>query len=331
MDLSQELDDYIRESIDYSLGLPVTTQTLELKLQASEEAQRRLRDQYLYLRSRLKEKDEIIERARAESSMNAQAVKKFVEENQKLAMECSNLLSQCTKWERECSMYDHDREALMDFGNEADQRAKEAENRLHELEEDFRRLSEELQFYKHQSEMHSVGTSTKDTYAEQQLLDSLVTTLAGKDEVAPKARAFLETNSKVEVCHTMLEMWNSLRPSTQKILALAAEVQALKKDKEHLRINLQRAEEEVKLLFEENNALDEENKRLMRKVHKERHHSDSGGKQSSSASAKGNKRKYSPKMSSPTEKKIDFGEFDLARQPLSPLQHNSPESRLHKK
>lgn len=64
MDLSQELDDYIRESIDYSLGLPVPTQTLELKLQASEEAQRRLRDQYLYLRSRLKEKDEIIERAR---------------------------------------------------------------------------------------------------------------------------------------------------------------------------------------------------------------------------------------------------------------------------
>ena len=35
--------------------------------------------------------------------MNAQAVKTFVEENQKLAMECSNLLSQCKKWERECA------------------------------------------------------------------------------------------------------------------------------------------------------------------------------------------------------------------------------------
>jgi hypothetical protein len=88
--------------------------------------------------------------------MNAQALKKFVEENQKLATECANLLSQCSKWERECSLYDHDREALMDFGNEADQRAKEAEIRVHELEGDVRRLSDELQFYKHEYDMRAV-------------------------------------------------------------------------------------------------------------------------------------------------------------------------------
>ena len=64
MDLSQELDDYIKESIDYSIGLPVSTQTLELKLRASEEARNRLRDQYSYLQMRLKEKDEAIERTR---------------------------------------------------------------------------------------------------------------------------------------------------------------------------------------------------------------------------------------------------------------------------
>jgi hypothetical protein len=80
--------------------------------------------------------------------MNAQALKKFVEENQKLATECANLLSQCS--------YDHDREALMDFGNEADQRAKEAEIRVHELEGDVRRLSDELQFYKHEYDMRAV-------------------------------------------------------------------------------------------------------------------------------------------------------------------------------
>jgi hypothetical protein len=90
--------------------------------------------------------------------MNAQALKKFVEENQKLALECANLLSQCNKWERECSLYDHDREALMDFGNEADERAKEAEIRVHELEEEVRRLSEELQFYKCECEMRAVTT-----------------------------------------------------------------------------------------------------------------------------------------------------------------------------
>lgn len=64
MDLPQETDDYIRESIEYSLGLPVSTHTLELKLRFSEETQRQLRDQYLYLKSKLKEKDETIERVR---------------------------------------------------------------------------------------------------------------------------------------------------------------------------------------------------------------------------------------------------------------------------
>lgn len=36
-----------------------------------------------------------------------------------------------------------------------------------------------------------------------------------------------------------------LRPSDHKVLALAAEVKTLQKDKEHLLINLHRAEEEV--------------------------------------------------------------------------------------
>lgn len=96
--------------------------------------------------------------------MNAQALKKFVEENQKLATECATLLSQCSKWERECSLYDHDREALMDFGNEADQRAKEAEIRVHELEEDIRRLSDELQFYKHEYDMRAVISSVSHVF-----------------------------------------------------------------------------------------------------------------------------------------------------------------------
>lgn len=64
MDLSQETEDYIRESIEYSLGLPVSTQTLQLKLRSSEESLIRLRDQYLSLQAKLKEKDETIERTR---------------------------------------------------------------------------------------------------------------------------------------------------------------------------------------------------------------------------------------------------------------------------
>ncbi|XP_062159398.1 uncharacterized protein LOC133866781 [Alnus glutinosa] len=329
MDLPKEIDDFVKESIDHSLGLPVSTHTLELKLRASEDARRRLHNRCLSLQTKLQEKQDVLERVRAEASMNAQALKKFVEENQKLATECANLLSQCSKWERECSLYDHDREALMDFGNEADQRAKEAEIRVHELEGDVRRLSDELQFYKHEYDMRAVDLSAEERSTESSLLESVLVTLIGKDDVA-SAHAFLEANSRYESCQRLLKMWHCLMPSTQKVLSLAAEMKTLEKDKEHLRINLNRAEEEVKLLFEENNVLDEENKRLLRQYQKERTRHGSSGKQTGSASAKSNKRKSSPKMSSPIEKKLDFNDLDSARQPLSPLQLNSLDSEMQR-
>ncbi|GAV83248.1 hypothetical protein CFOL_v3_26696 [Cephalotus follicularis] len=330
MDLPQEIDDYIKESIDESLGLPISTQTLQLKLRAAEETHRRLRDQYFLLHSKLKQKDQTLDRARAEANMNAVAVRKFVEENQKLAAECANLLSQCNKWERECSLYDHDRDALMDFGNEADERAKEAEARVQQLEEELGKLNEDLRFYKHHYETRGRGEHpTEVTTTEENLLESILATLIGKEEIA-SGHAFLEANSGNESCQKLLKMWNSLRPSTQKALSLAAEVKTLEKDKEHLRMNLRRAEDEVKLLFEENNILDEENKRLLRLYHRERNLHGSGGKHAASAPAKTNKRKSSPKRSSPIEK-IDFGDMDGARQPLSPLRDNCPDSRMHKK
>lgn len=330
MEIPQEIDEYIKESIDYTVGLPVSSHTLEVKLQASEEAQERLRSQYFLLQSKLKEKDGIIERARAEATMNAQALKKFVEENQKLASECSNLVSQCSKWERECSLYDHDREALMDFGNEADERAKDAEIRVHELEEDLKRLSEELEYYKHQIEMRRVDSSSECSVMEENLLESFLATLISND-YAPSAHAFLEANSGNESCQRLLKMWNRLRPATQKVLSVAAEAKVLEKDKEHLRINLHRAEEEVKVLFEENIVLNEEIKKLLRQCHKEKNHLGSGGKHTSSASAKGNKRKSSPRISSPIEKMMDYNDLDSTRQPLSSIENNSPDSRMHKK
>ncbi|XP_024024374.1 centlein [Morus notabilis] len=330
MELPQEIDDYIKESIQHTLGLPVSRSTLELKLQASEEAQSRLRDQCLLLHSRLKEKDQAIERARAESSMSALALKKFVEENQKLASECAHLLNQCNKLEKECSLYDNDREALMDFGNEADQRAKEAELRVQELEEEVRGLSDELQFYKRQCEACMVDSSLQGVTTQDSLLESVLATLISGDDAVP-GHAFLEANSSHESCLRLLEMWNFLKPSTQKVLSLAAEFKALEKDKEHLRTNLYRAEEEVKLLFEENNMLDEENKKLLMKFNKERNQHGSSGKHASSAPAKSNKRKSSSKTSSLIEKKIDFSEADMPRPPLSPLRCNSPDSRMHKK
>ncbi|KAK8646818.1 hypothetical protein V6N13_120588 [Hibiscus sabdariffa] len=279
MDIPQEIDDYIKGTVDDSLGLQVSPKSLQLKLRTSEETQRRLREQYLFLLSKLKERDQIIERSKAESNMNAVALKRFVQENQKLAEECANLLTQCNKWERECLLYDHDREALMDFGNEADERAKKAEIRVHELEKDLGKLNEDLRdifgYFSFPVVYNKIDSSSEGTTVEENLLDSVLSTLICKDGVT-SGRAFLEANTSLESCQR-------LRPSTKKVLSLAAEVKTLKKDKEHLRLNLSKAEEEVKVLFEENMLLDEANRRLLRQSREGKNLHDSGGKLTGSA------------------------------------------------
>uniref|UniRef100_A0A6N2MJI9 Uncharacterized protein n=1 Tax=Salix viminalis TaxID=40686 RepID=A0A6N2MJI9_SALVM len=308
-----------------------SARTLQLKLRVYEDAYFRLRDQHLHLIGKFRQKDILIDRAKA--NMNAAAIKKFVEENQRLAAECANLVSQCNKWERECSLYDNDREALMEFGNEADERAREAEERAKDGEirvregegggEGFRGMAE---FYKHKCHARRDDSSSESIDMEENSLESILATLVGRKEVE-SGQAYLEVNSGYESCQNLLKMWNSLRPSTRKVLSLAAKAKTLQQDKEHLRINLTRAEEEVKLLFEENSILDVENKRLLRR---EQNFDGSGGKHTSSASAKRSKRKSSSR-SSPVESKIDSENIDSLRQPLSPLRHNSPGCRLYKK
>lgn len=331
MDLPQEVDDFIKHTIDHTLGLEIPTPSLLAKLKSLESTNHRLRSQYLDLLSKIKEKDDALDRARAEAGMNARAVRRFVEENQKLASECASLVSQCSRWEKECSLYDRDREALMEFANEADERAKEAEGKLRELEEEVGRVVEEARLYKEQLKNISVGSASGEcTSVEQNLLDALIDSVVDKDEAAKTARAFLETNHVIETCNKMLSMWDDLRPGTQNILALVAQVQMLQNDKEHLRVNLSRAEDEVKLLFEENKVLDEENKRLLKQRNSARKQSDSEGKHSKRAATKSNKRKSCPKTMSSVEK-IDFNNEDSPREPLSPLKENSPDSRMQKK
>lgn len=55
------------------------------------------------------------------------------------------------------------------------------------------------------------------------------------------------------------------------VAALTTEIETLQQDKEHLRINLLKDEAEVKALFEENRLLYEQNKKLSRKVQREKH------------------------------------------------------------
>uniref|UniRef100_A0A8R7RFQ8 Uncharacterized protein n=1 Tax=Triticum urartu TaxID=4572 RepID=A0A8R7RFQ8_TRIUA len=112
--------------------------------------------------------------------------------------------------------------------------------------------------------------------------------------------------------------------------SLTEQVQALQRDKEILKTNLNKAEEEVKLLFEENRALDEANKRLLCLLEKEQKHR-SERKHSASNSTKQKRKSSSLKDTSPVGLAIDFNSADASRQPLLPLQPNSPDCRVHKK
>ncbi|KAD6119537.1 hypothetical protein E3N88_10808 [Mikania micrantha] len=80
---------------------------------------------------------------------------------------------------------------------------------------------------------------------ENVLVDALISALINKDEVASTSRSFLQANSEFDACEKMLHIWDSLKPSTHNILALASEVKKLQKDTEVLRSNLIKAEEEI--------------------------------------------------------------------------------------
>ncbi|XP_065848716.1 uncharacterized protein [Euphorbia lathyris] len=284
MDLPKEIEVYIKETIDDSLGLPVSANTLQLKLRATEDAHRRLNDEYLSLLDKSRDRDKLMDRTKAESTMNALALKKFVSENQRLVKKCASLASQCKKWEKECALYERDREALMDFGNEADERAKEAEFKVCQLEDVLERLSEELHSVKHESEIQGAGSSSKTKDIEYRILESILITLVSEEETE-LGRAFLESNRGFESYQQLLKMWKSLRPTTQMALSLAAQVNMLQKEKENLRVNLYKAEEEVNMVSAENNMLRAENKRLL-KQQRYLDREGSGSKHSSSVSSK---------------------------------------------
>ncbi|KAL1189871.1 hypothetical protein V5N11_026883 [Cardamine amara subsp. amara] len=317
MNLSQEVENYIKDTIDHSLGLPISMEALQKKLSTAEESHRRLRDQYLALVSRLKEKDQVIDRVRSEASMNAQALKKFVDENQKLASECGNLLSQCKKWEKECMLYHQDRDALMEFGNESDERARDAEARVRELEEEIGRMSEELQIFKRQTGADKVDNCSP---LEEDLLDSVLGSLISKDETI-MGRLFLESNIQDKSCQTLLSKWDHLKPSTQKVLSLLSRAKKFEKEKECIIMNLAKAEQEVELVSTLNRKLDKENRKLLRQQQSPLCSTETNR---NSASAKSNKRKSPKMMSSPVEKKLEFSSSpEISRKPLSPVLNNN--------
>ncbi|XP_039128182.1 uncharacterized protein LOC120264434 [Dioscorea cayenensis subsp. rotundata] len=71
------------------------------------------------------------------------------------------------------------------------------------------------------------------------------------------------------------------------VVRLVDEIGLLKQDKQQMRVNLCRAEDEVKALFEENKLLDQENRRLLTQLKKERQHQETDDQHSAGASVEG--------------------------------------------
>ncbi|KAH0462445.1 hypothetical protein IEQ34_010020 [Dendrobium chrysotoxum] len=248
MDIPQETENYIRESIQDSLGLPVSEKTLRLKLLASQEERHLLQDQNFILQDQLKELHKRFQSSKEEASMNAQALRKCIQERETLVAKYAEMQKYCAKLERECMLFERDLEKAMESCDE--------------LEKENNEL-----------------------------------------------RAQLQDNSALQ--------------------AMSAEVKSLQEDKENLLINLQRAEEEVKVLFEDNKLLDELNKRLLRQLQrgKERHGSDYK-RSASGSSARGKRKSRRFREGSPFAREADSNLEEQSRQPFSPLYQNSPESRL---
>ncbi|XP_038974684.1 uncharacterized protein LOC120105965 [Phoenix dactylifera] len=116
--MDPETDEYIRESIENSLGLPISDKNLRLKVLASKDAHRRLQDQIFVLEERLKEAEKRVEQYKAEATMNAQELRRCIEEQEMVASGYADLVNHCAKLEKECSLYERDLERAMESCDE---------------------------------------------------------------------------------------------------------------------------------------------------------------------------------------------------------------------
>ncbi|OEL21918.1 hypothetical protein BAE44_0017064 [Dichanthelium oligosanthes] len=239
-------EEYVRDSIHTSLGLPVSDRSLRLKLLASEDQRHRLQDHVFSLEEDLRAAQRRIDLLKAEAAMNAAGLRRCVEDKEAISTAYADLNAKCAK---ECDLYERDLERAM------------------ESCDDLARENSDL-------------------------------------------RTRLNQNAD--------------------LAALTARVQQLEKDKEALKMNLDTAEAEVITLSEDNRVLDEENKRLLGLLEKERQRR-SERKKSASTSTKNKRKSSSLRDGSPAGRALDFGGADSSRHPLSPLPHNSPDYRAHKK
>ncbi|XP_020572329.1 myosin-11-like [Phalaenopsis equestris] len=142
-----------------------------------------------------------------------------------------------------------------------------------------------------------------------------------------------ELDNSMESCWELEKKNHELRAQLQDISSLQAifaEVQSWQQDKEMLLKNLQKAEEEVKLMYKENRSLDEENKRLQRKLQREQIHHRSEHKRSTRDSSSKGKRKSRQGESKHFARETDINLDEPSRHCPHSYQ-NSPQSKRLKR
>ncbi|KAK3159564.1 hypothetical protein QOZ80_2AG0151660 [Eleusine coracana subsp. coracana] len=212
-----------------------------------------------------------------------------------------------------------------------DQRRR-LQDHVFSLEEDLRAANRRIQLLKAEAAMNAAGL--RRCVEDKEALAAAYNDLSNR---SAKECALYERDLEraMESCDDLARENEQLRSRLQQdatLEALTAQVQDLQKHNEALKINLNKAEAEVDKLCDDNRVLDEENKRLLCRLEKERQRR-SERKQSGSTSTKNKRKSSSLKDGTPVGRAIDFSPVgaDSSRHPLSPLPHNSPDYRAHKK
>jgi hypothetical protein len=107
-------EEYVRDSISFSLGLPVPDRSLRLKLLASEDLRRRLQDHVFALEEDLYAAARRIDLLKKESVMNAEGIRRWVEEKEAVAAARDRLAADVTRLEKEVTLYERDLERAME-------------------------------------------------------------------------------------------------------------------------------------------------------------------------------------------------------------------------
>ncbi|KAF8691837.1 hypothetical protein HU200_040240 [Digitaria exilis] len=122
-------EEYVRDSIHSSLGLPVSDRSLRLKLLASEEQRHRLQDHVFSLEEDLRAAQRRIDLLKAEAAMNAAGLRRCVEDKEAVATAYAQLNAKCTK---ECELYERDLERAMESCDDLARENTDLRARLHQ-------------------------------------------------------------------------------------------------------------------------------------------------------------------------------------------------------